>query len=109
MQRRRLEKARRRGQALVEYALLLAGVALASVVAVAVLGRKTADVISVMASTLPGASADDNKPIQAVDVIPIDTSGPSLKLDDSRFVQSSGLDRWESVLGAGGAALLVVD
>ncbi|MCS6850469.1 MAG: hypothetical protein NZ700_04785 [Gemmataceae bacterium] len=102
-------RVRRKGQALVEYALLLAGIALACVVAVAVIGHKTADVIAVMAGIMPGAHADDNAPIQAGEVIPFESNGSALVLDSSELVSSSGLDRMQNVLGAGGGALLVLD
>jgi Flp pilus assembly pilin Flp len=55
----------RKGAALVEYALLVAGVALIGLVAVALLGHKTNDLIGATAATLPGAHVDDNGPIMA--------------------------------------------
>jgi Flp pilus assembly pilin Flp len=54
---------RRKGAALVEYALLLAGVALVALAAVAIFGHKTSDMIAATATVLPGAHADDNSPI----------------------------------------------
>jgi Flp pilus assembly pilin Flp len=53
----------RRGAALVEYGLIVGGVALVAVAAVAVFGRKTAQMIGVSAAALPGANAADNGPI----------------------------------------------
>jgi pilus assembly protein Flp/PilA len=53
----------RRGQSLVEYALLIAGVAMCSIVGVSLFGEKTGDMISAVATILPGADADDNGPI----------------------------------------------
>ena len=55
----------RKGQALVEYALLIAGVALISAAAVSLFGHKTSDMISATAAVLPGAHADDNGPIMS--------------------------------------------
>jgi pilus assembly protein Flp/PilA len=50
----------KKGSALVEYGLLIAGVALVSAAAVSVFGHKTNDLISATASILPGAHDDDN-------------------------------------------------
>ena len=62
MQMRMLRKSRK-GQGLVEYGLLIAGVALVSAAAVSVFGHKTNDLIAAMATVLPGAHSDDNGPI----------------------------------------------
>ena len=53
----------RKGQGLVEYGILVGGVALVCLASVAVLGHKTNDLISVVTGVLPGAHADDNAPI----------------------------------------------
>lgn len=53
----------RKGQGLVEYALLVAGVALACIVGVSLMGEKTADMIAAVATVLPGSGAADNGPI----------------------------------------------
>lgn len=50
----------KKGSALVEYGLLIAGVALVSAAAVSVFGHKTNDLISATATILPGAHDDDN-------------------------------------------------
>lgn len=54
---------KRRGAALVEYGLLIAGVALVAAAAVAVFGHKTSDMMASVATVLPGAHADDSGPI----------------------------------------------
>jgi Flp pilus assembly pilin Flp len=59
----------RKGQGLVEYALLIAGVALMCAAGVAVFGSKTNQLISAVAATLPGAIAEDNSPILATRII----------------------------------------
>lgn len=59
----------RKGSALVEYGLLIAGVALVAAGAVSIFGHKTNDLISATASVLPGAHADDNGPIVSAKVI----------------------------------------
>ena len=53
----------KKGSALVEYGLLIAGVALVSAAAVSVFGHKTNDLVSATAAILPGAHSDDNGPI----------------------------------------------
>lgn len=53
----------KKGQGLVEYALIIAGVALIAAVGIAVFGHKVSDLISATAAVLPGAHADDNGPI----------------------------------------------
>ncbi len=50
----------RRGAALVEYGLVIAGVALVAAAAVSVFGVKTNGLISSIGSALPGAHEDDN-------------------------------------------------
>jgi Flp pilus assembly pilin Flp len=55
----------RKGQSLVEYALIIAGVALICVVGISMFGHKVADLIGTVAAVLPGAHTDDNGPIIA--------------------------------------------
>ena len=55
----------KKGQGLVEYALLIAGVALISAAAVSLFGHKTSDMIGAVAAILPGAHTDDNNPIKS--------------------------------------------
>ncbi len=50
----------RRGAALVEYGLIVAGVALVAAAAVSIFGHKTAQMIGVSAAMLPGATDADN-------------------------------------------------
>ncbi|MEZ6110805.1 MAG: class III signal peptide-containing protein [Pirellulaceae bacterium] len=53
----------KKGQGLVEYGLIIAGVALICAAAISVFGHKTSDLISAVATILPGAYADDNGPM----------------------------------------------
>jgi Flp pilus assembly pilin Flp len=62
-------RTKRRGAALVEYALLIAGVALICAAGVAIFGHKTSDMIGAVATVLPGAHTDDNAPIVSGKVI----------------------------------------
>ena len=54
---------KRSGQALVEYIVIVAAVALISLVSVSMFGHKVADQYAVGAGMLPGAHAEDNLPI----------------------------------------------
>src|SRR4051812_13241341 len=53
----------KKGQGLVEYGLLIAGVALICAAAVSVFGHKTSDLIAAVAAIMPGAHTGDNGPI----------------------------------------------
>jgi Flp pilus assembly pilin Flp len=55
----------KKGQGLVEYALLIAGVAMICAAAVSIFGHKTSDMIAAVATIIPGAHADDNGSIQS--------------------------------------------
>lgn len=59
----------KKGQGLVEYALLLSGVALVTAAAVAIVGSKTSDMIAATAAVLPGAHTVDNQPIISGQII----------------------------------------
>lgn len=65
---------KRRGAALVEYGLLIAGVALVAAAAVSVFGHKTSDMMSAVAAVLPGAHGDDNGPIVSGKIIDTTTN-----------------------------------
>ena len=59
----------KKGQGLVEYGLIIAGVALVCAAAIAIFGHKTSDLVSATAAVLPGAHADDNGPIVSAKLI----------------------------------------
>lgn len=100
----------RKGSVLVEYGLLVAGIVLTSVLALAVLGHKTGHVFGVMAGIMPAAHADDGKPIQHTQTIPLDTlSSDRIMLNTAGMVSPAGVDRMSELLGAGGGELLIVD
>ena len=50
---------KKRGAALVEYGLLVAGVALTTAAAVSILGHKTNDLVGVIAGALPSSNTED--------------------------------------------------
>ncbi|MEM9365533.1 MAG: class III signal peptide-containing protein [Planctomycetota bacterium] len=49
----------KKGQGLVEYGILVGGVALIALASVAILGHKTTDLLGSVAAALPGAHAED--------------------------------------------------
>ena len=55
-----MKRRSRRGQGLVEYIIIVAAVALISLVAVSVFGHKVADQYAIGAGMLPGAHTEDN-------------------------------------------------
>ncbi|MDB5390255.1 MAG: signal peptide protein [Planctomycetaceae bacterium] len=85
----------KKGQGLVEYALLIAGVALISAAAVSVFGHKTSDLIATVTSILPGAHPDDNGPIVSGHLIETanPTGGAGIQLDVATINTNSGTDR----------------
>jgi len=112
MKIRRISQSRRRGAALVEYGLLVAGVALISSAAVAIFGHKTNDLVAATAAVLPGAHADDNGPIFSGKLI--ETSDPAdgpIAVDTAAIVTGASTSRLsENLLGTGGDITnLVID
>jgi len=102
---------KRKGAALVEYALLIAGVALICAAAVAIFGHKTNDMIAAMASVLPGAHADDNGPIISGKIIETapDANG-NIALDVTTINANSNTVRLGNNLGTvGSISTLVVE
>jgi Flp pilus assembly pilin Flp len=97
----------RRGAALVEYGLLIGGVALISAAAVSTFGHKTSDIIATVAAILPGAHNGDNGSI--VSGALIETAPGSganrIALDVSSILAASGTDRLGvNVAGSGSLA-----
>lgn len=86
------QKARnaKRGAALVEYGLIVAGVALVCVVAVAIFGHKTAQVLAVSASTLPGAQEEENGAIQVGKIVDTKQDGAGNIVLDTEADNSLG-------------------
>lgn len=95
----------KKGQGLVEYGLIIAGVALISAAAVSVFGHKTSDLISAVTTILPGAHADDNGPIVSGKLI--ETTGADdgqIALDVATIAANPDTGRLDAnVLGADGS------
>ncbi|MEQ8763050.1 MAG: hypothetical protein RL885_03930 [Planctomycetota bacterium] len=101
-----LQRLRRskKGAALVEYGLLIAGVALIAAAGVAIFGHKTSDLISAVASVLPGAHADDNGPMFSGKIIETTSAedlgaGEGIALDVDEIVNGSGTFRFSNNVG----------
>ena len=67
----------KKGQGLVEYGLIIAGVALIAAVSISVFGHKVSDLIAATATVIPGAHADDNGPIVSGKLIESTVPGAS--------------------------------
>ena len=78
----------RRGAAMVEYGLLVAGIALMTAAGTSILGHKAADLVGTMAAVLPGAHGDDNNPIVSGKLIETTDTVPGT---DSTGAASTGI------------------
>ena len=86
----------RKGQGLVEYAMLIAGVALVAIVGVSLFGEKTGGMISAVATVLPGADADDNGPIgqgHLIETTGIGGGNSQIQLNVGQISGNSGVAR----------------
>jgi Flp pilus assembly pilin Flp len=97
----------RKGQAMVEYALLVVCIAVVGAVATSMLGHKTADTLGIAASIMPGAHTDDNQPINTAQAVPTTMVNGAIGLDTSSTTGLLQTDRFSSILGGGGAALVI--
>ena len=103
----------RKGAALVEYALIIAGVALIGAVAISIFGHKVSDMLATAAAVLPGAHADDNAPIvsgKTIETSPnaqgTDQGGNSqtgIGLDVNAITQANGKARLADGVGGDGS------
>jgi len=102
----------RKGAAMVEYALIVAGVALIGAVAVSIFGRKVTDMLATTAAVLPGAHAQDNAPIVSGKLIetspnaqgtdPGGNAQNGIGLDVNAITQASGKARLSNNIGGDG-------
>ena len=109
----------KRGAALVEYALIVAGVALIGAAAVSVFGHKVSDMLGTAAAVLPGAHIDDNAPIVSGKTIETSPNAPGfdqgnsqtgIGLDVNAITQGNGKARLnDSVGGDGSLSSLVLE
>ena len=90
-----------KGQGLVEYGLIIAGVALVCAAAGSVFGHKTSDLIGAVATIIPGAHADDNGPMTSGKLIET-TAGAAatgIELDTTTIEANSATARLGVNLG----------
>ena len=95
----------RKGAALIEYGLLIGGIALISAGAVSLFGHKTSDIIGLTAAIIPGAHTDDNGPIVSGKLIETAMQSGNgvtgIGLDFATIAGESGIDRLgQNVAGA---------
>jgi Flp pilus assembly pilin Flp len=85
----------RKGQGLVEYALIIAGVALICAVGISVFGHKVSDLIDATAVVLPGAHQGDNGQISSGHLIETTsaTAGTPITLDMPGITAGNGQGR----------------
>jgi pilus assembly protein Flp/PilA len=110
----------KKGAALVEYSLLVAGVALIGAASVSTFGHKTNDMLAMVAAVLPGAHVDDNAPIVSGKIIETavgkgngDNGGAgtdAISLDMATITTNSNgkTDRLDANLGDGQTASTLV-
>ena len=102
----------RKGAALVEYGLLIAGVSLIGAAAVSTFGHKTNDMLASVAAILPGAHADDNGPIFSGKLIETTNADGAIAIDAAGIAATGAAARLgANLLGGDGEVLasLVVE
>ena len=95
----------KKGQGLVEYGILVGGIALVALAATAILGHKTNDLLATTAAALPGAHADDAAPIVSGKLVATTANADGGLILDTSNTQSS----IENNLGITGVAQLVLE
>jgi Flp pilus assembly pilin Flp len=103
-------KRKQKGAALVEYGLLVAGVALVATAAVSIFGTKTSDLIASVATVLPGAQPKDNAPLQSGQLVEttdaVDSTTP-IELDVVDIVNASNTSRMSTNIGSDFTGLIL--
>ena len=86
---RRLSR-KTQGATMVEYTLIIAGVALICAATISVFGHKTNDMLATATAVIPGAHAEDNAPIVSGRVIETSPNAPGF--DQGNNATGIGLD-----------------
>ena len=90
----------KKGAALVEYALLVAGIAIVAAAAVSLLGHKTSDLIGTSATIIPGVSGEDNNPISSGRLIETSVNDDgNIATDIQAILDKNGQERVGDNLG----------
>lgn len=100
----------KKGAAMVEYGLLVAGVTLVAVAALALFGHKTSDLYAATAAIMPGAHAEDNGPVAAgklIEVTAADGAGTPIVVDTAAIAAAENTARMGDNLGIDLTALVV--
>ena len=99
------------GAALVEYALIIAGVALIAAATISLFGHKTNDMLATAAAVLPGAHAEDNAPVVSGKVVETSPNAPGMDqgnnatgigLDVNAITEANGTSRLNNDVGSDG-------
>jgi len=93
----------KKGQGLVEYGILVGGIALVALAATAILGHKTTDLIGTVAAALPGAHAEDNGPIVSGQLVATTTTGAS----NAFVLDTNSTSSFGTNLGIDGEGLVI--
>ena len=93
----------KKGQGLVEYALIIAGVALVAAAAISTFGHKTTDMIAAVAAVIPGAHEDANQPIVSGHLIETTGTTNGIALDTTTIAGNAGNPRLGNNLGLSAA------
>jgi Flp pilus assembly pilin Flp len=100
----------KKGAAMVEYGMLVAGIALIAAAATSVLGHKTNDLIATIAAVLPGVHAEGNGTMAAGRLIETtDGAAGPIALDQAAIVAAVGQERLGNNLGMTDLDLLIVE
>lgn len=99
---------RQKGAALVEYGLLVAGVALVAAAAVSIFGTKTSDLFASVAAVLPGQNALINGPVESGRILEITDGTVPKKLAINQILSRSGTSRLSTNVGVD-MTLLVIE
>ncbi|MFT7667347.1 MAG: Flp pilus assembly pilin Flp [Planctomycetota bacterium] len=93
---------KKRGAALVEYGLLVAGVALTTAVAVSMLGHKTNDLLGTVAGALPSSNEADTGAIQSGRLFATQSNGGVITLD----IGNEDYNTTDEIFGQGAGNLI---
>src|SRR5580693_451668 len=92
----------RKGQGLVEYAILVAGVALICLVTTSVLGHKASSMIGTLAAILPGTEPADSGAIASGSLIETTGGGATgsvITIDPTAAANGANTDRLDNNVG----------
>lgn len=101
---KKLTPNKKRGAALVEYGLLIAGVALICAAAVSLFGHKTNDMVGTVAGVLPSSDETDTGTIRSGKVIRTVDSGDGIEINWDHA--TSNLNTTDSAFGSGAGDII---